>query len=48
MIIVSARMCKYLKIKFDRKNMDTIRDMYQNLFGIDRLVRTFDIASIVA
>lgn len=48
MIIASARMSKFLKIKFDRKDMDSIRDMYENIFGIDKLVRAFDIASIVA
>lgn len=48
MILSCARMCKILKVKFDRKNMENTRDKYFLQFGMDKLVRIFDIASIVA
>lgn len=48
MIISCIRMCRAMKIKFDRKNMENIRDNYFLIFGMDKLVRVFDIASIVA
>lgn len=47
MLVATIRMCKDLGINFDRKNMESIRDIYVNVFGIDKLVRSFDIASII-
>lgn len=48
MIISCVKMCRALNTSFDRKNMEVIRDIYQFNFGVDKLVRAFDIASIVA
>lgn len=48
MIICCVKMCRILNKSFDRKNMELIRDIYEFNFGIDKLVRAFDIASIVA
>lgn len=48
MLIAAMRMSKALKLRFDRREMDVIRDEYISIFGINSLVRRFDIASIVA
>ena len=48
MLIAAMRMSKALKLQFNRRDMDAIRDKYILIFGINSLVRRFDIASIVA
>jgi len=48
MLIAASRMSKDLGIKFDRNDMENIRDIYISNYGLDTLVKRFDIASIVA
>ncbi len=48
MIITAIKMSKTIGIKFNRINMEDIRDEYLNKHGVDRLIKRFDIASIVA
>lgn len=48
MIIAALRMSKHLGIKFNRNDMENIRDIYISNFGLNSLVKRFDIASIVA
>jgi hypothetical protein len=48
MILASIRMSKSIGVKFNRVCMEDIRDVYMDMFGVDSLIRRFDIASIVA
>lgn len=48
MILASIKMSKSIGIKFNRIQMEETRDMYMDKFGVDSLIRRFDIASIVA
>jgi hypothetical protein len=48
MILASIRMSKSIGVKFNRIQMEETRDIYMNTFGVDSLIRRFDIASIVA
>lgn len=48
MIITAIKMSKTIGVKFNRINMEDIRDEYLNKYGVDRLIKRFDIASIVA
>jgi hypothetical protein len=48
MLLAAIRMSKEIGIKFDRINMEETRDIYMCKYGVDSLIRRFDIASIVA
>jgi hypothetical protein len=48
MILASIRMSKSIGVKFNRVCMEEIRDVYMDMFGVDSLIKRFDIASIVA
>ena len=48
MLIAAVRMSKDLGIEFDRNDMENIRDLYISNYGLNTLVKRFDIASIVA
>lgn len=48
MILASIRMSKIIGVKFNRVCMEETRDIYMDMFGVDSLIRRFDIASIVA
>mgnify|MGYP003347398841 CR=1 FL=1 len=48
MLIAALRMSKDLGIEFNRNTMEDIRDEYTLTYGLNSLVKRFDIASIVA
>ena len=48
MLLAAIRMSKEIGIKFNRINMEETRDIYMCKYGVDSLIRRFDIASIVA
>jgi hypothetical protein len=48
MLIAALRMSKDLGVEFNRNDMENIRDMYISNYGLNTLVKRFDIASIVA
>jgi hypothetical protein len=48
MLIAALRMSKDLGVQFNRNDMENIRDMYISNYGLNTLVKRFDIASIVA
>ena len=48
MILACIRMSKSIGVRFNRVQMEETRDIYMNTFGVDSLIRRFDIASIVA
>ena len=48
MLLAALRMSRDLKKQFNRREMELIRDEYMSNFGINSLVKRFDIASIVA